>query len=82
MRTVVDVGGSFFSDILPVIQTVPGRDGVFIAELLGVDFVEPWAMLIAPEPGEKGNVIDLPAQLPHAEGLAAHHRRAFPEVAQ
>lgn len=57
VRTVVDVGGSFFGDLLPIIQTVPGRDGVFISEQLGVDFVEPWAVLIAPEPGEKGNVL-------------------------
>lgn len=56
VRTVVDAGGSFFGDILPVIQTVPGRDGVYISEQLGLDFVEPWAMLIAPEPGEEGNV--------------------------
>lgn len=57
IRTVVDVAGSFFSGILPIIQTVPGRDGVFISEQLGIDYVEPWAMLIAPEPGQKGNVV-------------------------
>lgn len=58
IRQVVDVAGSFFGEILPVIQNVPGRDGVFISELLGVDYVEPWALLIAPEEGEKGNVVN------------------------
>jgi len=57
VRQVVDVAGSFFQDMLPIIQTIPGRDGVYISEQLGVDYVEPWAMLIAPEPGEKGNVV-------------------------
>ena len=57
LRQVVDVAGSFFSDMLPIIQTVPGRDGVFISEQLGVDYVPPWALLIAPEQGEKGNVV-------------------------
>ena len=57
VRQVVDVAGTFFSGILPFIQTVPGRDGVYISEQLGVDYVEPWALLIAPEPGEKGNVV-------------------------
>lgn len=57
VRQVVDVAGSFFGEILGVIKNAPGRDGVFISEHLGVDYVEPWAMLIAPEPGEKGNVV-------------------------
>lgn len=57
VRQVVDVAGSFFGEILGVIKNAPGRDGVFISERLGVDYVEPWAMLIAPEPGEKGNVV-------------------------
>lgn len=56
VRQVVDVAGSFFEGILPVIQKAPGRDGVFIAPRLGVNHVEPWAVLIAPEPGKKGNV--------------------------
>lgn len=57
VRQIVDVAGTFFSGILPFIQEVPGRDGVYISEQLGVDYVEPWALLIAPEPGEKGNVV-------------------------
>lgn len=58
VRTIVDVAGSFFSEVRGVIQKVPGRDAVYISELLGMDYVEPWALLIAPEPGEKGNVVD------------------------
>lgn len=57
IRQVVDVAGSFFEETLPFIQKVPGRDGVFISRQLGVDYVEPWAVLIAPEVGEKGNVV-------------------------
>ena len=57
VRQVVDVAGTFFEGILPFIDKVPGRDGVFIAPRLGVDHVEPWAVLIAPEPGQKGNVL-------------------------
>lgn len=56
IRQIVDVSGSFFEGILPFIKAVPGRDGVFISPALGVNYVEPWAVLIAPEPGEKGNV--------------------------
>lgn len=57
VRQVVDVAGSFFEGILPVIESAPGRDGVFISPKLGVNYVPPWAVLIAPEPGEKGNVL-------------------------
>lgn len=57
VRQVVDVAGSFFGEILGVIKNAPGRDGVFISEHLGVNYVPPWAMLIAPEQGEKGNVV-------------------------
>lgn len=58
IRQIVDVAGSFFGDLLPLVQEIPGRDGVFISEQLGVDYVEPWALLIAPETGEKGNVVN------------------------
>lgn len=59
IRTVVDLGGSFFGDVGDVIQTVPGQEGVFTSPLLGVNYVPPWAVLIAPEPqaGEHGNVV-------------------------
>lgn len=57
VRQVVDVAGSFFDGILPFIKGVPGRDGVFISPILGVNHVDPWAVLIAPEPGQKGNIL-------------------------
>jgi hypothetical protein len=57
VRQIVDVAGTFFEEILPFINDVPGRDGVYISPQLGVDHVPPWAVLIAPEPGEKGNVL-------------------------
>ena len=57
VRQVVDVARSFFEEILPFINDVPGRDGVYISPQLGVNYVPPWAVLIAPEPGEKGNVL-------------------------
>jgi hypothetical protein len=58
IRTVVDLGGSFFANLPPVIQQVPGMDGVYESPLLGVNFVPPWAVLVAPEPelGEKGSI--------------------------
>lgn len=39
---------------------MPGQEGVFDAPLLGVNYVPPWAVLIAPEPSkdEKGSVLD------------------------
>lgn len=59
IRSIVDLGGSFFGDIGDLVQTVPGMDGVFGSPLLGVDYVPPWAVLIAPEPeaGERGNIV-------------------------
>lgn len=59
IRTVVDLGGSFFGDIGDLVRTVPGMDGVFESPILGVDYVPPWAVLIAPEPeaGERGNIV-------------------------
>lgn len=60
LRTAVDLGGSFFGPIPGIINAVPGQSGVFDAPLLGVNYVPPWAVLIAPEPdkGEKGSIID------------------------
>src|SRR5581483_9234712 len=57
VRTVVDIGGSFGNLFPSIIQQVPGMQaGVFESPLLGVDYVAPWAILIAPEPGQKGSV--------------------------
>jgi hypothetical protein len=59
IRTIVDLGGSFFGDVGNIITSVPGQEGVFTSPLLGVDYVPPWAILIAPEPqaGERGNIV-------------------------
>ncbi len=62
IRTVVDLGGSLgIGDLIPgIISQVPAVQGgntVFEAPILGVNYVPPWAILVAPEPGEKGSVI-------------------------
>lgn len=62
LRTVVDAagsvfGGSVFSEIFGI-NEVQGMNGVFEAPGLGINFVAPWAILIAPESGEKGSVVD------------------------
>ena len=56
VRTVVDFGGAFGDLFAPIVQQVPGMEGVVDAPGLGVNYVPPWAVLIAPEPGEKGSV--------------------------
>jgi hypothetical protein len=56
LRTVIDLGGA--GGILGgLVQEVPGFDGVFRAPALGVNFVPPWAILIAPDNGEDGSII-------------------------
>lgn len=57
LRTLVDAGGAFFGEIGPLVRTVPGMDNAFTSPLLGVDYTPPWAILIAPEEGEKGSVV-------------------------
>lgn len=57
MRTVVDLGGSLGGIFKPVVQQVPGMDGVFYSPLLGVNFEQPYAYLVAPEPGEDSSII-------------------------
>lgn len=57
IRGLVDVGGSFFGDISPIISEIPGMGGVYTSPLLGLDFVPPWQVLIAPEPGKDGGVM-------------------------
>lgn len=56
IRTVVDLGGSLFGDLGPLVQRVPGMDA-FQSPLLGVNHVPPWAVLIAPEAGEDSSII-------------------------
>jgi hypothetical protein len=58
LKTVVDLGGSLLGDLIsPIIREVEGFNGFFEAPLLGVNFVEPWAIVIAPDPGQKGTVV-------------------------
>jgi hypothetical protein len=61
LRTVVDLEGSLLGNVMdPIINpqgNPPGLpQGYFVAPVLGVDWVAPWVLLIAPEPGEKGSV--------------------------
>lgn len=56
IRQVVDLAGSFFGDVTPVIEEVPGMNGVYYSPLLGVNYVPPWAVLVAPDPGQKGSI--------------------------
>jgi hypothetical protein len=65
IRTVVDLEGSLLGNVLDPLLNPKGIDegalsplpqGMFIAPTLGVNFVAPWAVLIAPEPGKKGSV--------------------------
>ena len=57
LRTVVDLGSSVFGEIFGI-NEVDSMSGVFEAPGLGVNFVPPWAVLIAPEPHERGSVLD------------------------
>lgn len=56
-RTVIDLGGSLGGIFAPIAKQVPGMDGVFYNPTLGVDFEQPYAYLVAPEPGEKSNIL-------------------------
>ena len=56
LRTIVDLIGSFFGDMGQIIQTVPGMQGKFTSPLLGINYVVPWAVIVAPDPGDKGSV--------------------------
>lgn len=57
IRTVVDLEGSLFGkSIAPVVQEA-ALQGVFISQSAGVNFVPPYAMMVAPEPGEKTAIL-------------------------
>jgi hypothetical protein len=61
VRTVVDFAGSLFdSSYSPIIKSstqIQGLPtGLYVAPSLGVNWTAPWALLIAPEPGQKGSV--------------------------
>lgn len=53
VREVVDLGGSFFGDTLAPLVQQANLQGVYISPALGVNWVPPYAILIAPEQGEK-----------------------------
>ncbi len=57
IKTVIDLGGSLGGIFKPVVQQVPGMDGVFYAPAIGVDFEQPYAYLVAPEKGEDSSII-------------------------
>ena len=58
IRTAVDITGSIFGKaVAPLVTQLPALQQVFIAEKLGVNYVEPWVMLDAPEPGHDGSVL-------------------------
>lgn len=59
IKTVVDLEGSLLGDVMdPILnpnnEYVP--EGMFIAPLLGVHFVKPWVLLVAPDMGKKGSI--------------------------
>jgi hypothetical protein len=56
LRTAVDILGSFFGEIGPLVRSIPGMVGVFDSPLLGLNFVPPWAVVIAPDQGDRGSV--------------------------
>lgn len=61
LKTVVDLEGSILGDIVaPLIessQEVAGLpQGFYIAPALGINWVPPWVLLIAPEQGQPGSV--------------------------
>ena len=56
LRTVVDVTGGFFGNVLSQGQYTP--DGVFTAPMLGLNFVPPYALVVAPEAGEKSPLLE------------------------
>ena len=56
LRTVVDLGGSIGGIFKPIIQEVESMPGVYTSPLLGVNFVKPYAIMIAPDDGEDGPI--------------------------
>lgn len=61
LKTIIDLGGSVLGDILaPLIEgsnEVPDLpQGFWISPALGVNYVPPWVVLVAPENGAPGSV--------------------------
>lgn len=57
LRTVIDLGGSMGGIFGGIARDIPGFDGQFDSPGLGVNFVPPWAILIAPDPGQDSSII-------------------------
>lgn len=57
IRTVVDLGGSLGDIFNPIIKQAQGMQGVYVAPLLGVDLVSPYAIVVAPDPGEDSAIV-------------------------
>lgn len=57
IRGGVDLLGSFFGEIGPLVKQVPSMQGVYTSPVLGIDFTLPWVVLVAPDQGEKGSVL-------------------------
>lgn len=57
IRTVVDLAGSLFGNaVAPIISQARQQQGVFIAPRLGVNYAEPWVVVLAPDEGEDGPI--------------------------
>ena len=56
LRTIVDLGGSFFGDVGSLFQRIPGMDA-FESPLLGVNYTPPWAIVEAPDAGGDTSVM-------------------------
>lgn len=56
-RTTVDLGGSLGGIFEPIIKEVGSMPGVYTAPSLGVDWVPPYAVIVAPEPGEDSPLV-------------------------
>jgi hypothetical protein len=62
LRTVVDLQGSLFGNVFDPFLNPKGQnpalpDGAFEAEALGLDFVAPYAIVVAPDEGDDSAII-------------------------
>ncbi|MCV7100971.1 hypothetical protein [Mycobacterium palustre] len=57
VREVVDLEGSFFGSQLAGLVQQAAVQGVYISPAQGVNFVQPYAIMIAPEEGEKTSIL-------------------------
>lgn len=57
IRTVVDLGGSIGDIFNPIIQQAQGMQGVYVSPMLGVNFVQPYAIVVAPDEGDDEAIV-------------------------